>query len=259
MDGYLDWNWMMYWTHLSNLGALIWISLAFLAVTIKSEKIESFVQNWNIKNTVFTFILVTGIVFMTLCYIPTLISYATPGPIKEVTNFESDHILWLISSGDSLTSELSDSYNLMSNGPTAIYRFFVILGTTIKHLIIPGMFLYLAVTERGYVKKNENITDGQRSMILFILPVLYLTYTLVFGSMGLANPPYPVLDFDFTTYDNDSVLSLNTINISFFKEINNFETIDQWNSVRISVISRYNENLEYMELWKTIVFSISDL
>ena len=161
---HVPFTWLMFWTHLSNIGAMIWISLALTASIGKYDKLEYCISSWFIKNMVYTFIIVTGLVFVAVAYIPTIIKYATPGYIEGI--------------GDASLS----------------YRFMVILGTTFKHVIIPGMFIYLAIIEKGYSKTTDNLSSISKSMILFIFPFLYFVYVILFTSLGVP-APYPVLDY----------------------------------------------------------------
>lgn len=262
IDGYNDLQWFAFWTHLSNTGALVWITLAFVAVLTNNQKIERFINHWNVKNTVFTFIITTGLIFMLVSYIPVVIIYSKSGPINEIcelvyksarqgnlalSNLAAEEISSIIdglvdpeniesineaiaefiaangygwgttpligliieaykndpSLALNLPGLVEGSVFTLENGntinidPNVTYRTCVIIGTTIKHLIVPGMFTYLGFTEVGYFR-TKNITDGQRSMIQFIWPAMYLVYTMTFISAGIFSPPYPVLDFGFT-------------------------------------------------------------
>ncbi len=219
IDGFNDLQWIAYWTHLSNLAALIWISLAFLAVTTNNEKLESWIQHWNIKNTVFTFIIVTGLVFMVVAYIPVVIAYTKNGDIAEIQElvlkmaWTPNHpIIDPVANGlpaqlpteitPELISGVSGAYETTAGytvytDPTALYRASVIVGTSFKHLIIPAMFLYLGFTEIGY-NRTKGLSDYQRSMIQFIWPCLYIVYAITLCSVHIILPPYPVLDFGFT-------------------------------------------------------------
>ncbi len=215
IDGFNDLQWIAYWTHLSNLAALIWITLAFIAITTKNESIEKWIQHWNIKNTVFTFIIVTGLVFMVVVYIPVVNAYTKNGDIPEIQELVlkmawSPHnaIINPVKNGLPIRPDLSyvgnvhgefitnKQYHIFTD-PSTTYRAMVIIGTTFKHLIIPGMFMYLAVTEVGYYRTRQ-LNDYQRSMIQFIWPCLYIVYSITLCSAGLIIPPYPVLNFGFT-------------------------------------------------------------
>ncbi len=235
LDGYNDWQWFAFWTHLSNMAAFTWISLALIAVLTRNQGLEHWLQHWNIKNTVFTFIITTGLIFIFVAYFPVVIFYAKQGPIAELEEFvrqvaidgELKYQVFndvitnnAIEAGvnpvtiDSILNQITiEVVNTlldmgqtefeMANGrmidtdPSAAYRSCVILGTTFKHVIIPSMFGYLAVTELGYYR-TKNISDTERSMIQFIWPCLYLVYAITLASVGLIMPPYPVLDFGFT-------------------------------------------------------------
>ncbi len=159
------WNWMMFWTHLSVMGSFVWITFALGASITKSEKWEGRVQSWIWKNLTFTFILVTGLVFVTAAYFPTLYIFIFGEGVKG-----HDESGW--------------------------YDFMVVLGTTLKHVVIPGMFLYLALTDVGYSEESK-LNKWEKSMTLFMFPCLYLVYVVVFASCGLADAPYPVVNFEF--------------------------------------------------------------
>ncbi|BDU67367.1 MAG: hypothetical protein TYPL_0200 [Candidatus Tyloplasma litorale] len=176
LDGsHNPWDWMMYWTHLSNIGALIWITFAFIAVIFKSEKIENEIQSWWFKNTVYTFIIVTGIVFMTFAYVPSVIKYSS-----------EENIMGYPDLYNSITIDVERYGNLY------------IATTTFKHLIIPSIFIYLAFTERNYTKSNRDISVYQKVMLQFILPCLYFVYVLFLASSTTCQPPYAVVDYGFT-------------------------------------------------------------
>lgn len=167
------WDWMMYWTHLSNIGAYFWMLLAFIALTFKLKKVENFTNNWFVKNTVFTFIIVTGLIFMTIAYVPTVMKYVQI---------------------DKLDDEIVNNVRWIS---IQLYSAFVILGTTIKHLIVPVIFIYLSFTERNYLTGKRNISIYQKISIQFMLPCFYFIYVFIFASSHIALPPYPIVDFGF--------------------------------------------------------------
>ncbi len=224
IDGFNDLQWFAFWTHLSNTLALVWISLAAIAVWTNNDKLEKIIQHWNIKNTTYTFILVTGIVFIAVAYFPVVIAYSTAGPIKElqelvirmgfdgfiidadldgVNSIEDllnnyDDTLWVyqVLKGKQTWFETANGRNVVTD-PSALYRFMVISGTTLKHIVVPVIFGYLAFTELGYYR-TRNISDKNRSMIQFIWPCMYLVYAVSLSAAGVFLPPYPVIDFGFT-------------------------------------------------------------
>lgn len=237
LDGIDDLQWFGFWTHLSNTAALIWITLALISITTSNDKIERFINHWNVKNTIFTFIITTGVIFMLVAYIPTVVTYSKPGNIEALAELVykmgrqgnlllTNNVLAFITNSTGLTvDEVNNIIELqgwtttpllklvvensvettfeLTNGkdicidPSTTYRTCVIIGTTFKHLIIPSLFIYLGFTEIGYFR-TKNISDKNRSMIQFIWPAMYLVYVLTLTSTGLISPPYPVLDFGFT-------------------------------------------------------------
>lgn len=262
IDGYKDLQWISYWTHLSNTAALIWVTLALIAVLADSNKLEHMIQHWNIKNTIFTFIISTGAVFLLVAYVPVVINYTRDGSIAELeelvrkmsfnghinfvqtitdplnkdalqsldldrsyltefgiedlgiildlANHPQESLLvtnYLIEHGFTVfaTNSIHQAYSVHLD-PTTMYRAWVIIGTTSKHVIVPLIFVYLAVTELGYFR-TRNISDTRRSMIQFIWPCLYIIYATTLGACGLISPPYPVLDFGFTYSFYDKTVS----------------------------------------------------
>ncbi len=213
LDGFRDLQWFVFWTHLSNMGALTWISLALIAAITNNQKLEHWLQHWNIKNTVFTFIITTGLIFILVAYFPVVIHYSKGGPVGELVSFTQelayDGSVVGLGEGIPAAKELaalvdSGVYEFgLINGdtitvdPEVWYRTCVIVGTTFKHVIIPGMFIFLGLTELGYYR-TKNISDFNRTMIQFIWPCLYLTYAITLSACGLVSPPYPVLDLGFT-------------------------------------------------------------
>lgn len=222
LDGYKDFQWLAFWTHISNTLALIWISLSLISLLTNNDKLESKIQHWNVKNTIYTFIITTGLIFVAVSYIPVVIHYVKSGPIGEIENlikniamegkiqgFEVDTSLSMLENYSNVNQWILESVDsgqkifVMTNGneininPNNLYRAFVIIGTTFKHVIIPGLFIYLAFTEKGYTS-TQGISDWNKSMIQFIWPCIYLVYAITLSASGVFNPPYPVLDFGFT-------------------------------------------------------------
>ncbi len=181
IDGFRDLQWLVYWTQLSNIITFFWITLAFIAVVFDIYNLEQWINHWNIKNTVFTFIIVTGVVFMWFGFLPLVSTYSKPGPINRLIDFNKI-------SGMNVNTD-----------PNITYRVFIILNTTIKHLIIPGMFVYLGVTEFGYTN-TKGTTNFKRTMIQFIWPALYLIWSITLSATGLVKPPYPIIDLGFEKY-----------------------------------------------------------
>ncbi len=233
MDGFMDWQWMMFWTHISVILSFIWISMAMMSAVVDCNERENLVTHWLIKNTIYTFIITTGLIFCAVAYIPTIIIYSGHGNIAEIQSLVVDYAMggelvnytvdsslgnWdlYLNAKEFVSSSIdagSTSFETVSGfsievDPTTTYRTFLIIGTTFKHVIIPGMFIYLAITEVGYTR-TKGMTRFRRSMIQFIFPCLYLSYALVLSSTGLVNPPYPVLDIGFTYefYDGTSEIS----------------------------------------------------
>ncbi|NQX83320.1 MAG: hypothetical protein HRS50_01215 [Mycoplasmataceae bacterium] len=163
-SSYFPITWFLFWTQLSNIGALIWITIAFISSIIKSDKLEKIVNGWFFKNLVFTSILVTGLLF-SIVYIPIIIKFSKPGIIDEI-----------------------------HGNASTFYRVMLIIGTTFKHVLIPGMFLFLSIVDKQYTKDKMNMTILKKVMIIFIIPCLYFVYIILVTSLG-APAPYPILDF----------------------------------------------------------------
>ena len=164
--------WFTFWTHLSNLGAILWAFLAWIALVFKIERLENIINGQYIKNLVFTFIIITGIVFMLIAYIPILWAYTNDSWISE-------HF------GDNISN----------------YRFYEamqIITTTFKHLLVPGIFLIMAIFDGEYTPSKHEVTPLQKAKILFIVPVLYIIWILLLSSYAGANVPYPIFNFSGT-------------------------------------------------------------
>lgn len=220
IDGFMDWQWLMFWTHMSNVLAFIWISMALMSAFVDCNERENMVGHWLIKNTIYTFIITTGLIFCAVAYIPTVITYSTAGSISGLESLVIDYALGgqLLDStgvvgsnyleikasvdalvlGGQTTFETINGFAIETD-PSAAYRSFVIIGTTIKHVIIPGMFIYLGVTEIGYTRVN-GMGRFKRTMIQFAFPSMYLVYAVTLSSTGIVNPPYPVIDLGFTEH-----------------------------------------------------------
>ncbi len=174
-------KWLMFWTHLSNIGALVWISVEFISISLKKEKLREFNNRWYIKNLVFTFIIVTGVVFMFCSYFPVFIEYTKPGVIEEI-----------------------------GIDPSSLYRALVIIGTTFKHFLIPGIFIFIFFLDPYYSRPKSNLKNEKlykKTMILSIFPSLYWIYVLFFTSLGI-DAPYIIIDFV-----NQTVVWKNVVNL----------------------------------------------
>lgn len=165
INGENDFYWFTFWTHLSNIGAVFWINIWLLASWKNSQKLSNFINNWFIKNLVFTFIIVTGIAFMSTTYIPTFYEYSKPGIIDSI-----------------------------GRDPSFTYRFFVIFNTTNKHFFIPFIFIYISLCEKETIGINKDIKNKDKTMIISIFPFLYFIYIIFVTSLGV-DAPYPIVNF----------------------------------------------------------------
>lgn len=168
---YNGFYWLIFWTHLSNLGAFAWISLSWVALVFKIEKLEKIMNGQYLKNLVFTFIIVTGLVFMSIAYIPTILCYSNTG--KE----------WAI-----------DLPKYIDMNPRT-YGILEIVCTTFKHLLIPLSFIILALFDGEYTSAPLKQKPLSKALTLFIVPVLYVVYVGVLASYLNVQVPYVIFNF----------------------------------------------------------------
>lgn len=169
-DNHVPFTYLVYWSHLSNINALVWITIAFVSVLTINNSLENIVNNKVFRNLTFSSIFLTGTIFMIFAFIPMVIQMSTPG--EMYLNGYGDYI-----------------------NPSTAYRTMAILGTTFKHLIIPGMFailFFLGYDRPAY--KESKLSNGKTTGVLLLAPIAYWIFVIVLNLCGV-QIPYSVLDF----------------------------------------------------------------
>ncbi len=188
-------EYFLYWTQLSNLFALAWISLLFFALVGKKEKLEFNLDRWNVRGVMLSFIITTGTVFMAVAFLPTIITYSRPGP-------------YYINGEDFKTL-------------TTAYKVFLIATTSLKHFVIPMLFLWEMFAGKMSTTGNKEMTNFQKSLQTMIYPMAYFTFVILVLTLDSNTyPPYPVFWFASTNTANDP--NIYSIIIAFLSIIAEF-------------------------------------
>ncbi len=155
------WYYFTFFTIDSNILVLIFSSLAFISIFNKNPKLQSIVNNWFFKSTVFSWIFITGVVF-NLVLFPMLIINNAHEPAK---------LLGLI--------PMFFSFSLF------------------QHVLNPILMTNDFRLTKG-INLNEKATVKNsigKVSLLYIAPIIWLIFSLSMIAGGVMPPQYPFLDF----------------------------------------------------------------
>lgn len=168
----------IYWfTLLSNLGilmGLVWITLAFISLVTKNERLFKAVNGEYVKTIFITFVVYIGVAFLITSY---------GADLKIYGRLDAD---WV--------NQFPDlGYNWLT---PKMYGSLEMFTTSLKHILIPLPFIYLLFADNNYYLEDNKSTKVRRASVISILPVTYLVFVII--SMAYFNTPTPYVFFDFS-------------------------------------------------------------
>ncbi len=174
-------NYFLYWTQLSNIAVLIWITLLLFSIIGKKDKMEFKLNGWFLRGTLLTVIITTGTVFMLVAFIPVVVTYSTPGSIT-------------------INGNIIDDYDLF-------HRIMTIFTTTLKHFVVPMLFMWEVLAGKINSKNNDqNESNINKVLKTTFIPLFYFVFVvLVLAIDKNSYPPYAVFWFASSWTSDKSV------------------------------------------------------
>lgn len=168
--------WLMPLTNLGVLFGFAWIVISSLGYLLKIDILINIAEEETYKIGTFVLVILIGVFFTAFSY---------PGFIKSFTDYDA---------------EWAQPGQYHAGLPVPLYGALEIFTTSLKHVVIPSVFIFLFFYEsksyKGFIKPKKPM--WLRSLILSLIPIIYMIWVVTMTSVFNIKIPYNFLNLHTT-------------------------------------------------------------